>query len=141
MIMPIQGPIRDLKDSPDDTFSQGSAGAGFVIDPSDHVLYAPFAGTIELIYPTRHIIVIKSFSGIDVMIHIGFDQEHLRNEAIKLVIRPGQTVQVGEPLASFDQALLSLSFSQKAILVIFLQKKAIDLRSEDETNYRVTIRT
>lgn len=141
MIMPIQGPILDLKDSPDDTFSQGIAGAGFVIDPVDHVLYAPFAGTVELIYPTGHVLVIRSFSGIDVMIHIGFDQKRFRNEAIKLMIRPGQTVKAGDPLASFDQELLTLSFSQKAILVIFLQKKEIDLWSEDETNYRVTIRT
>ncbi|MFP4178114.1 MAG: PTS glucose transporter subunit IIA [Acholeplasmataceae bacterium] len=141
LIMPVEGRIYDLEYSPDDTFRRGTAGPGFVIDPADHVLYAPFTGTIELIYPTRHVIVIRSLSGVDVMIHIGFDREHLRGEAIELMVEPGQTVSTGDPLASFDRELLALSYAQKAILVIFLQKKGIELRTEDETNYRVTIRT
>lgn len=141
MIMPVEGRLFDLKDSPDDTFRTGLAGAGFVIDPTDHVIRAPITGTIELIYPSRHVLVIRSVSGVDVMIHIGFDQTRFRNEAIDLKVSSGQTVESGVPLASFDKKLLDLPYSRKAILVIFLQKKAIALESEDKTHYLVTIRT
>ena len=53
LAMPVDGKIISLAEVPDEVFSTGMMGQGFAIEPSSDEIYAPVAGTITNIFPTK----------------------------------------------------------------------------------------
>lgn len=54
------GEILDIEEVPDSVFSSKLMGDGFAIKSSDGLIYSPVDGTIGVIFPTKHAIIIKS---------------------------------------------------------------------------------
>ncbi len=59
------GKVTPISDANDPVFSQKMLGDGFAVIPNDYLIYAPLAGKITRIFPTKHAINIKSKIGID----------------------------------------------------------------------------
>lgn len=52
-------------------------GDGFAVTPADSVVYAPVAGKITTVFPTKHAIGITTPEGLEVLVHMGLDTVEL----------------------------------------------------------------
>ncbi|WP_068503011.1 beta-glucoside-specific PTS transporter subunit IIABC [Paenibacillus kribbensis] len=102
MTSPINGTIVPLKDVPDQAFSQGAMGKGVGIEPSEGKIYAPFDGTIETVFRTKHVIAMKSLQGVEILIHIGIDTVKLQGQHFDVFVDEGQKIKAGDLLMEFN---------------------------------------
>ncbi|MBE0701201.1 MAG: PTS glucose transporter subunit IIA [Acholeplasmataceae bacterium] len=121
-LMPVLGEIEDVSKTPDDTFSKGLVGVGFVVYPSDMRFYAPVDGIIEMIYPTKHALSIHSNEGLSILIHVGFSNQ-LRESVFSYHVVLNQKVKQGDLLFELSSHVLSLDKHDLATTVVFIQKK------------------
>lgn len=100
---PLSGKVADLATANDPAFASGAMGQGMVILPDDNVVYAPFSGTITMLFDTHHAIGITSNRGAEVMIHIGIDTVKLNGKYFEALVKQGDSVSAGQPLIKFDR--------------------------------------
>lgn len=102
---PVKGTVIPVTEVKDEAFASQGMGDGVGIIPQDGNVYAPFDGTIDVLFPTGHAIGISS-NGISLLIHIGIDTVQLNGEGFTSKIKQGDCVKKGDLLVSFDQKLL-----------------------------------
>lgn len=128
---PIKGEHHDVSMTHDDTFSQYLVGKGFVIYPADHKLYAPIDGKVVHIFPSKHAIVIKHETGINILIHLGFGTVELKGQGINTFVEVDQTVKQGDLLLTFDYDFLSRNVISMDVPVVFMQKDNLKILKID----------
>jgi PTS system D-glucosamine-specific IIC component len=101
-VAPIDGKILELKDVPDQVFSQKMMGDGFAIEPKNGKVVSPVNGTITTIFPTKHAIGITSDSGLEVLVHFGIDTVNLKGEGFEALVQQGDKVKVGQAILNVD---------------------------------------
>lgn len=116
---PIKGEVQSIDKTPDESFANKLMGDGFVVFPKDGVVYAPFDGTITLIFPTKQAIGLVSKNKIEVLIHIGLDTNQLKGEGFEVFVKENQKVNKGDVLMKFDMISLKHKVSSFATPVIF----------------------
>jgi len=136
---PLSGKHLDISYAPDDTFSKGMLGCGFVIFPTDDKIYAPIDGIISLVFPTKHAIAIKHDSGINVLIHVGFGTVDLKGEGIELFVKLHDEVKKGDLLIQYDLPFLEKNAMSIATPVVFLQKNHISILNEENCNHKLCL--
>lgn len=99
---PMNGEIIKLEEVPDEVFSSKLLGDGFAIKPEDNKVYSPADGTIEVLFPTKHALAIKTVEGPEVLIHVGVDTVKLNGEGFTTYIKQGDKVKRGDLLISFN---------------------------------------
>lgn len=99
---PLMGEIIALEQVEDQAFAKGMLGEGIAINPLIGKLYAPVDGKISAILPTKHAIGITSDSGIEILVHIGFDTVELNGKPYISYIKQGEIVKQGQLLLEFD---------------------------------------
>lgn len=102
MSQPVKGKAIPLNEIKDDAFASGALGEGFGVIPEEGVVYSPFDGTVEMIFPTKHAIGIKSKDGMEVLIHIGLDTINLNGEGFETFVKDTQSIKKGDKLIKFD---------------------------------------
>lgn len=102
IMSPFKGEVIDLGAVNDPTFSQQLMGKGIAIIPSDGKVYAPFDGTVDVLFKTRHAIGLKADSGVEVLIHIGLDTVNLDGKYFTAHVQQSQKVKSGDLLIEFD---------------------------------------
>ncbi|KRN99035.1 beta-glucoside-specific PTS transporter subunit IIABC [Companilactobacillus kimchiensis] len=100
---PLSGRVADLAEANDPAFASGAMGQGMVIIPDDSTVYAPFDGSVTMLFNTHHAIGITSNKGAEVMIHIGIDTVKLNGKFFTALVKQGDIVKVGQPLIKFDK--------------------------------------
>jgi len=103
---PITGKIIPLSEVEDEVFSSGAMGKGVAIDPSESQVIAPFEGTVVMVAPSKHAIGLRSFSGIELLVHIGLDTVNLNGEPFTLNVKEGDEFKKGDVLIKFDQMMI-----------------------------------
>lgn len=106
IVNPISGKIIDLEEVSDEVFSGRILGDGFAIEPTDDKVYSPVDGEVRVVFPTLHAIVIESYEGLEVLIHIGIDTVKLNGQGFKAHIEIGKSVKKGELLVSFNKDII-----------------------------------
>lgn len=101
-----KGELIDITKVPDPIFSQKKIGDGFAIIPSDGEIFSPISGEVVQIFPTKHTVGIKSYNGLEILIHIGLDTVKMNGDGFKTHIQTGDFVSVGDKLISFSLDLL-----------------------------------
>ncbi|GAA0182300.1 hypothetical protein SH2C18_47020 [Clostridium sediminicola] len=101
-VSPLNGELLDLKDVPDQVFSQKIMGDGFAIKPENGEIVSPVNGEIVTLFPTKHAIGIQGDNGREILIHIGVDTVNLEGEGFKSLIKQGDRVEAGQTIMKVD---------------------------------------
>lgn len=103
---PLAGTVKSLSEATDPVFASGVMGQGVLIEPSEGKLVAPFAGTVSVLFPTKHAVGLVSDAGVEVLIHIGMDTVSLDGKGFEAHVKQGDRVVAGADLISFDLAVI-----------------------------------
>ncbi|MGQ8872228.1 beta-glucoside-specific PTS transporter subunit IIABC [Paenibacillus sp. TSA_86.1] len=99
---PIEGEAIPLKAVNDEAFSQEAMGKGMAIKPAKGQVVAPFDGTVQTVFRTKHSIGLRSVEGIELLIHVGIDTVKLKGQHFNVVVQEGDIVKHGQLLIEFD---------------------------------------
>lgn len=99
---PVEGTYIPLSQVKDATFAQEILGKGTAVIPSKGVIYAPFDGTVDIMFETGHAVGLKSTDGIELLIHVGMDTVNLQGKFFHPHKENGDTVKKGDVLMEFD---------------------------------------
>ena len=100
---PLNGTVIALVDVRDKIFSSGAAGRGIVIKNPDGKIFAPFDGTVKF-FASPGVIGLKSFGGVELLIHVGLNTCKFVGESFKPQVEVGDTIKRGQILLTFDPA-------------------------------------
>lgn len=103
---PFSGTLIPLSEVPDETFASGVLGEGIAIEPSDGLFCSPVDGTVETIAETKHAIGFAADNGLEILVHVGLETVSLNGEGFEILVKEGDRVKAGQPVAKADLALI-----------------------------------
>lgn len=103
---PIPGQVVALESIPDETFATGVLGHGIAVEPSEGKVYAPFDGTCESVFDTKHALSLLSEDGVELLIHVGLETVSLQGEPFKTHVKDGEKIRKGQLLLEFDMEMI-----------------------------------
>jgi glucose-specific phosphotransferase system IIA component len=118
ILQPIDGTIVPLSEVNDYLFNKKMMGEGVAILPKDNCVYSPIDGEVAVIYESKHAVVIKSDSGIQLLIHIGLDTAKLEGRGFGSYVKVGDKVVAGDKLIFFDGEYVGKKSSLETPMVI-----------------------
>ena len=124
---PFNGKLVPLSEVPDETFASGVLGEGIAIEPSDGLFCSPVDGTVAMIAETKHAIGFAADSGLEVLVHVGLETVSLNGEGFEILVKAGDPVKQGQPVAKVDLDLIR-SRGLKTITSIVLTGGADDMQ-------------
>jgi phosphocarrier protein FPr len=102
ILSPLSGQVWPLERVPDPVFAQKLVGDGLSIDPTDAVLVAGCEGEVASLHAAGHAVTMRTPAGVEVLMHVGIDTVTLQGQGFRPLVKPGDRVQPGTPLISFD---------------------------------------
>lgn len=123
---PFSGTLVPLSEVPDETFASGVLGEGIAIEPSDGLFCSPVDGTVETIAETKHAIGFAADNGLEILVHVGLETVSLNGEGFEILVKEGDRVKAGQPVAKADLALIR-EWGLKTITSIVLTGGADDM--------------
>lgn len=99
---PIEGVAAALSTAPDEGFAGKMMGDGVVVTPIDPIVRAPENGEVSFVFDTKHAVGFTTYSGVNLLIHIGIDTVKLNGEGFEVRVKNGQKVKKGEPMIILD---------------------------------------
>lgn len=102
ILAPLSGECVDLKNVPDDAFSQKLLGEGVCIIPSEGKLVAPFDCSVEQVFDTLHAYALKSNDGLELLIHVGIDTVNLKGQGFDNKVELNQKLKAGDLISNID---------------------------------------
>ncbi|AKK10450.1 PTS sugar transporter subunit IIA [Corynebacterium uterequi] len=127
---PCAGRVVALAQVKDPAFAEGMLGKGFAVEhtelPDTVEIVAPVAGTINHVFKTGHAFIVHSESGLDVLVHIGFDTVKLKGDGFEILKAKGDTVAAGEPVVRVEAARLAAQGVDLTTPVVFPDSSRID---------------
>lgn len=99
---PINGEGIELEKVNDESFASGALGKGFAIVPSEGKVYAPFDGSMTIVYDTKHLLAMTSNDGVELFVHIGLNTVELKGQYYTEHVKAGDTIKKGQLLMEFD---------------------------------------
>ena len=115
---PIKGKVIDITEMKDETFSSEVMGTGVAIIPEEGRVYAPFDGTVEMVFPTGHAICLKSKNGTEILIHIGVDTVKENGKGFKVNVAQGDSFNKGDLLVEFDLDELKKKYDMTTPVIV-----------------------
>lgn len=110
----------------DPVFSQKMMGDGFGVEPDNGNVYAPIAGTIMSIFPTKHAVYIKTDSDLEILVHMGIDTVELEGEPFNITVSENQKVAKGDKIAEINLDALKEAEKEKTVVVIFTNMNEVN---------------
>ena len=102
----MRGKIIPLQEVPDEVFSGRVLGDGCAVLPHDGKVSAPIDGTVSSIAETSHAYGFTTADGMEVLVHIGLETVSLHGEGFTPLVKVGDRVHAGDPIAEVDLSLL-----------------------------------
>ena len=130
----LSGKVIPLEEVPDDVFSKRIIGDGLAIEPTDHTVVAPAAGTVSVVMQdSKHACGITLDNGMEILIHIGIDTVAMNGDGFVLFVNQGDHVEAGQPLISFDpEKIRAAGYPLTTILIMTNPGQAKDLKYRDQ---------
>ncbi len=114
---PVNGKIIPAKDIPDPVFAQETMGPSVGIEPSEGIVYAPFDGTVMMVFPTNHAVGLKADNGMELLIHVGVDTVAMNGDGFAAFVKQDDKVKAGQKLLSFDRAKIKAADHPDTVIV------------------------
>jgi PTS system, glucose subfamily, IIA component len=124
------GIIYPITEVADEVFSQKMMGDGFSIRPHNNDVYAPVAGKVVSVFPSKHAIGIETEAGAEVLVHMGLDTVELKGAPFENFVEVGSSVDEKTKIASMDVQAIKEAGKDPDIVVLFTNVdriKAMDL--------------
>jgi len=102
LIPPVNGEVKDVSQSSDQTFASKAMGDGILVNPIDEVFVAPADAKVELVFPTKHAIGLTLKDGSQILIHCGINTVTMNGEGFETYVEEGQEVKQGDKLVKMD---------------------------------------
>lgn len=106
LLSPLTGTAIPLDQVPDSAFSRKLLGDGVAILPEDWLLCSPVDGTLSAIAHTLHAYVFHTPEGLDILVHVGLGSVGLQGRGFRPLLKEGDPVKAGQPVAEIDLMLL-----------------------------------
>lgn len=113
LLSPMTGTAIPLDRIPDSAFSKKLLGDGVGILPEDGKLLSPVDGSVSAISHTLHAYVFRTPEGLEILVHIGLESAGLQGRGFRPLVKEGDIVRAGDPVAEAD--------------LMFLRKKGVPL--------------
>jgi PTS system beta-glucosides-specific IIC component len=104
---PVKGRVLPITQSVDPAHQEEALGKGVCFMPLGGKIYAPFDGTVEMVFDTKHAINIKSADGIDVLLHCGIDTVKLGGKGFTVHVQEGAEVKTGQLILEYDKDVIA----------------------------------
>ncbi len=99
---PVEGTAIPSSEVEDPTFAAEALGKGLAIIPSIGKVVAPFDGTVDMLFDTKHAVAVTSDDGVELLIHVGIDTVALEGKGYTAHVASGDKVKKGDLLLEFD---------------------------------------
>lgn len=103
---PFSGTLVPLSEVPDETFASGVLGEGIAIEPSDGLFCSRWWARWRTIAETKHAIGFAADNGLEILVHVGLETVSLNGEGFEILVKEGDRVKAGQPVAKADLALI-----------------------------------
>ncbi|XEC93546.1 PTS glucose transporter subunit IIA [Paenibacillus tarimensis] len=123
---PLNGKVLAMEKVPDPTFSTSMKSLGVAVDPADGTVGSPVDGEVSHIFRTKHAVLIRTESGLEVLIHIGLDTVSMGGEGFQAHVNKGDRVTVGQPLIDFSLELVRRKAASPVTPVLVANGDLID---------------
>ncbi len=102
IVSPINGKVIAAAEIPDPMFAQETMGPSVGVEPEEGVVYAPFDGSVMMLFPTKHAIGLVSEGGMEVLVHVGVDTVQMNGDGFEALVEQGAAIKKGDKLLTFD---------------------------------------
>ena len=99
---PVNGKAILIEETGDSVFADKILGEGVAVIPDDGMVVSPIDGTVTHISDERHLYTITTADGVHILVHIGIGTVALNGEGMKPLVKIGESVKTGTPLAEVD---------------------------------------
>jgi PTS system beta-glucosides-specific IIC component len=103
----VKGRVLPVTQSADAAHQQEAVGKGVCFMPLGGKIYAPFDGTVEMVFDTKHAINIKSNEGIELLIHCGIDTVNLGGKGFTPHVKDDDVVKSGQLILEYDKDVIA----------------------------------
>lgn len=121
-----------LEQVADQAFASKALGDGYAIKPDRNEVFAPVAGVISTIFPTKHAIGITTPSGVEVLVHMGIDTVSLAGKPFETLIQVGDKVGTKTQIASMDIAEVASAGKDITIMVVITNMDKIKAMPKEQ---------
>ena len=115
----VNGELMDISQVPDEVFSTRLMGDGFAIKSNDGVICSPVNGTVGVVFPTKHAVIIESENGREVLIHLGIETVKLEGKGFDVFVEVGQKVKAGDKIVKMDLDYIEKNATSTISPVVF----------------------
>lgn len=117
--IPLEGNIIKLEEVEDEVFASGTMGEGYAVVPKEGKIFAPFNGTVTMIFPTKHAIGLTSDDGVEILIHVGMNTVELNGEHFTAFVSQGDNIKKGQKIMEFDiEKIKSMGYDVTTPIVV-----------------------
>lgn len=127
---PADGKVMPITEVKDDVFSTKMLGDGLAVKADNGEIFAPVAGEITTVFPTKHAIGITTEQGWEILIHLGLDTVELKGEPFETLIKVGDKVKAGDPIVKMDLAKIQAAGYDDTVIVVYTNMDLIESVSE-----------
>lgn len=125
LVAVADGDIISITKVPDQVFSQKILGDGYAIIPSGGSICSPANGTVTEVSDTLHAYCITSKDGLEILVHIGIDTVELKGDGFSPLVKKGDKVSCGSPIAAADLKLIKERGYNTEIMVVITNTDAV----------------
>ena len=124
----LSGKVIPLEEVPDDVFSKRIIGDGLAIEPTDHTVVAPAAGTVSVVMQdSKHACGITLDNGMEILIHIGINTVSLEGQGFEAFVAQGDRVECGDKLICADLNLIREKGLSPQTMMILPEGNGLDV--------------
>jgi glucose-specific phosphotransferase system IIA component len=125
---PVNGLVLPITQSADPAHQQEAVGKGVCFMPLGGKIFAPFNGTVEMVFNTKHAIGLKSDDGVEMLIHCGIDTVKLEGKGFTVHVKEGDKIKTGDLILEYDKDIIEssgFSLETQVIVTNYDEYKAI----------------
>lgn len=138
LVSATDGKIVPLADVNDPLFSTEKMGKGVAINSVSGDIYAPIAGTITAVFPTKHAYGIKTADNLEVLIHLGIDTVELKGKYFTSFVKQGQEVGQGQKIAHFEHNSVKKAGYDPIVIIVITNDQGQIPQTCVSANQKVT---